>query len=467
MKINITKAGISFILSCGLALVTGTFTSLSYGQGLVDAGNIRSYGAVGDGKADDTKAIRSAIDSGTGVVYLPKGVFRITETIEVDLDKTGFISVKGESVAQVIMAGPGPAFKFIGTHFKTADPNTFSDNVWERQRMPLVDGVAIVGAHPEAIGIEAVGTMQMIITRINVRKVLHGIHLTGNNRNIIISDCNLFDNDGAGIYYDNVNFHQSNINGCHISSNKGGGIVTRGGAVRNIQITGCDIESNMDPAYPPAANIFIDCSESSFGTAEVAITGCTIQHRGTSPGSANIRIFGSSKPYSKFEKVNWGYVTITGNILGDAEINLHLKGCRGVAISNNTFWEGYKHNLLVEDCSNIAMGVNMFDENPPYIDNIVVSRNSLVVRNSEDCTFSGLHITNVRLDPAAFLIDNCNRMHITDCTILDCDNVALMLRNVSDSRVSGCLIRDNRLNSGSKPLEVVGGKGNIIDDIMK
>ncbi len=72
----------------------------------------------------------------------------------------------------------------------------------------------------------------------------------------------------------------------------------------------------------------------------------------------------------------------------------------------------------------------------------------------------------MRLDPAAFLIDNCNRMHITDCTILDCDNVALMLRNVSDSRVSGCLIRDNRLNSGSKPLEVVGGKGNMIDDIF-
>jgi hypothetical protein len=78
------------------------------------------------------------------------------------------------------MAGPGPVFRFVGTHFKSADPKNYSDNVWARQRMPTIDNVAIVGDHPEAVGVEAVATMQLTITRLHVRKALHGIHLTGN-----------------------------------------------------------------------------------------------------------------------------------------------------------------------------------------------------------------------------------------------------------------------------------------------
>src|SRR5690606_8972412 len=97
--------------------------------------------------------------------------------------------------------------------------------VWENERMPLVDGLAILGDHPDSVGIEAVGTMQLIISRTHVRNTLHGIHLTGNNRNLIISDCHIYENRGIGIYYDEVNLHQSNITGCHISYNNRGGIV--------------------------------------------------------------------------------------------------------------------------------------------------------------------------------------------------------------------------------------------------
>ena len=69
--------------------------------------------------------------------------------------------------------------------------------------------------------------MELTITRVHVRKVLHAIHLVGNNRNIILSDCHLYENGGIGVFYDNVNLHQSNIVGCHISYNDGGGIVSR------------------------------------------------------------------------------------------------------------------------------------------------------------------------------------------------------------------------------------------------
>ena len=35
-------------------------------------------------------------------------------------------------------------------------------------------------------------------------------------------------------------------------------------------------------------------------------------------------------------------------------------------LTGNTFWMGYDHNLLIEDCSNIIIGSNNFDRNPRY-----------------------------------------------------------------------------------------------------
>ena len=89
------------------------------------------------------------------------------------------------------MAGPGPAFKFIGTHGGTASPQTVKPNVWERQRTPMIDGIEVVGNHAEASGIEATGTMQAIFSRVTVRNALHGIHLTTRNRNVIVLSLSL------------------------------------------------------------------------------------------------------------------------------------------------------------------------------------------------------------------------------------------------------------------------------------
>jgi parallel beta-helix repeat protein len=427
-------------------------------------GDVRNFGAVGDGITDDTVVLQKIVDSGAGYIHL-KGVYRITKPIVINLDKVGYTSFIGDGVAKIVMAGPGPALKFVGTHFKSADPEGFAEKVWQRQRMPLVDGIAIEGDHLDAVGIEAVGTMELTFTRVHIRNVLHGIHLTNNNRNLIISNCHLYENRGIGIFYDNVNLHQSNIIGCHISYNRWGGIVSRGGNVRNIHITGCDIESNMSPETPPTANILIDSADSTYGTSEVAITGCTIQHNSPSPDSANIRIIGRSKPDRNGKPVHEGNVTITGNVLSDVKINVHLKECRGVVLTGNTFWMGYTHNLLIENCSNIIVGANNFDRNPRYdYGNSLDARNNLFVRNSVDCTLTGLHVTNVWKSQAGLTIESCRRMNVTNCTILDCDNIGLLLKDVSDSRISGCLVSENRPDTESASLKVIGGSGNMIVD---
>lgn len=432
-------------------------------------GDCRNFGAVGDGQADDTEAIQAAVDSGIGRIVFSKGVYRITQTISIDLDKLGYTSLEGSGVARIEMAGPGPAIRFTGTHFASAAPEKFEEKVWRRQRMPLVDGLAIQGAHAEAVGIEAVGTMQLTLSRLHLRGLLHGIQLVKNNRNVIIADSHIYENRGVGIYYDDVNLHQSNIVNCHISYNGGGGIVSLAGNVRNIQVAGCDLESNMSPDGEPTANVLIDCRGSSAGTAEVAITGCTIQHNNPSPDSANIRIIGNSDPTERLPKIQEGNVTIAGNVLSDVQVNIHLRQCRGVAISGNTLWQGYRHNLLIEQCHSVVLAANNLDRNPRYAyGNTAEANNSVMIRDSEDLTINGLHVTNVWRDPAGVTLQDCRRVNLSDCTILDCDHVGLLLKNVTHSRVSGCLIRDDRQDGDARPafraIRVEGGQGLLLSD---
>ena len=95
------------------------------------AGDVRQFGAVGDGTADDTAAIQKAVDSSAGDVQFPRGRYLLTKPIVIDLDRVGYTSISGNGTAQVIMAGPGPAFRFVGTHEGSASPATFKDNVWK------------------------------------------------------------------------------------------------------------------------------------------------------------------------------------------------------------------------------------------------------------------------------------------------------------------------------------------------
>lgn len=414
---------------------------------------------VGDGKADDTAAVQAMVDAG-GALRFGRGTYRLTKTIVVDLGKTGFISLSGDGVARFVMEGAGPAFHFKGTHGGTADPESLKPEIFARQRTPMVDGLEITGAHAEADGIEATGTMQLTLTRVSVHEARHGVRLSVRNRNVIISDCHLYHNSGAGVFYDQVDLHQSNIIGSHISYNTGGGVVTRGGAVRNLHIGTCDIESNMAPDAPPTANVLIDGTDGS--TAEVSITGCTLQHNSRSPGSANVRFIGKGRPYGNDESARWGHLSICDNVLSDVDVNIDLQEVRGAVINGNTFGVGFQHDLLAEGCSHIAIGPNTFDRNPPYYrGKAVEAKGGLVFRNCRDTTLTGLHIDGVRSHPAAVQILNGDTFNISGCTILDSDGAGLLMQNTRNSLVTSCLIADRRQDRQPAPsLRAEGGGDN-------
>ncbi len=436
-------------------------------QAIVSAADVGDYGAIGDGVADDTHAIQAAVDAGEGSVRFDKGIYRLTKTITVKLDDLGPTSLVGDGTARIVMAGAGPAFHIIGTHGGTADPASVKPEVFERQTMPIVDGLQIVGAHAEADGIEATGTMQLTITRVNIRDCRHGIRLTQRNRNVIISNSHVYKNRRIGIFYDAVNLHQSNVTGCHISYNAGGGIVSRGGEVRNVHITGCDIESNMSADGPPSANVTLDSRGGSI--AEVAITGCTLQHTGKAPGSANVHIIGPGDDKrvtseSGEGKTREGNISISSNVFSDVRINVHIQHARGVAILGNTFWEGFDHDLLVESSSDIAVTGNVFDRNPRYaLWQKEAPKQGILFRDSADCTLSGVHINGVRGHPAALHLKDCSRFLITGCSILDSDGAGILLDNVRRSRIGACLIDDARRKGEYRGIHERGGGGNVVD----
>ncbi len=415
-----------------------------------------SLEAVGDGKADATPAIQRAIDSGAGGVTLPPGRYRITRPLVVRLDRVGPVAIRGEGGARLIMEGAGPAISITGTHVKgTAAPESFRPGVWERERMPLLDGFEIVGAHPEAVGVQVDGTMQATLTRLLIRKARHGIRLTGRNRNIIISDCHIYENRGAGVLLEKLNLHQINITGSHISYNGGGGVVVRESEIRNIHIGTCDIESNMAADGPPTANVLFDARAGTI--REGAIVGCTIQHNHQAPDSANIRFLG----HSAEDPMRVGFMAISSNALSDVAVNIHLKHARGVTIANNVFWKGYRHNVLVEGSSRIVMGPNLFDRSPAY--GATDSRDALEFTDTTDSTITGVHIEDVAEAAAALTLRRCRRVNITGATVLRGATAGILLEDVEGVRVSDCILESLRPGPRVPPaLRLTGGRGNMI-----
>jgi hypothetical protein len=406
--------------------------------------------------ADDTAALQRAITQ--GATYFPAGTYRLTAPLEINLDELGFRALHGDGDARLVMAGAGPALRFRGTHGGTADPPTVAPRVWQRQRMPVVSYLEIVGEHPEADGIEAAGTLQLTISHVNIRATRHAIHLIDRNRNLLIDACHLYDNRGVGIFYDQVNLHQSNISACHISYNHGGGIVVRGGDVRNIHIAGCDIEANMDPEAPPTANILFDSTGGSM--AEAAIVGCTIQHAMKSPESANIRIQGRGQVRRQQQAVpvDCGHITIANNVLSDVQYNLDLDHVRGITITGNTLWQGYTANLRLTHCSQVVIGSNMLERNPLYGYTREAS-NRVELRDCQDCNIHGLQLHDVRDAPAALSALRCRRLLITGCSFFDCAPAAILWEDVSDSKLANCLIHDGlprAPNQVSQPLLLRG-----------
>jgi hypothetical protein len=411
---------------------------------------------------DSTVALQDRIDANGGNLQLgaEEKILRITRPLIFDLKKHGAIAVKADGGVTIVMDGPGPALRLIGSHEGSASPKQFKPATWN-ERMPIISGIEILGAHPEADGIELFQTVGAIVSRVAVRWCRHGIHLVTRNRNVLISDCNLYENSGVGLFLDDVNLHQINVANSHISYNRQGGIVVREGVVRNLQVSGCDIEANMPDDNTPtqAANILIDVSGSpdsrSTSVAEVSITGCTIQHSANysgsedktlAPGGANIRLKG--KPAWPIDSV-----AITGNVLSDTTTSIDINYATDIAISSNNFFAPKPNNLRVTNSKRVVVSGNTF--NPRQF----TRPGTIMFEDSSDCVIANNTLHKFTTDAGALILKRCQGFSLNGLNLSDCGS-GIILRNTYDTTIANC--RVSRTSDGAADILIDASNKNIL-----
>ncbi|MFY9254962.1 MAG: right-handed parallel beta-helix repeat-containing protein [Fuerstiella sp.] len=442
--------------------------------------SVRDFGAVGDGVVDDTDAIQHALNDGDGLIEFPRGEYLVTRTLVVDLANRGRTSISGlGTVGRIVMAGPGPALLLKASHTTSADPLGFRPEEWQNERMPTIDGLEIVGQHPEADGIRIEGVMQPTLSRVLIRKVRTAVHVTKRARNLLIDACQIYENTGIGVHLQNVNLHQCIISDSHISYCRRGGIRIEDSEVRNLQITGNDIEYNNNRAHAASfpdgesettAEIYIDVVNGS--VREGTIASNTIQATYSSNGS-NIRFIGAG-PAGRERAGMW---TITGNLIGSQNNNIHLTDVYGVNITGNYVYSGHHRNLLIERCRNIVIGPNSFGHNADYQDKALAT--GIRLEDSSNCNLSGLLIQDapegrhtvantVPISRDALVeIVRCRGINMTGCQILDGTPIGLLLDDCTNCIVSSCTILDQRDTAAMKSGVVWNGtaKGSMLCNV--
>jgi len=105
-------------------LATGTTTPRNLVTRFAEIANVKDFGAIGDGIADDTAAIQAAIDywapfnpflSEGGDVYIPQGTYRITSSINLSAKHGIHISGAGVLATEIKADGDFPVFSSINT----------------------------------------------------------------------------------------------------------------------------------------------------------------------------------------------------------------------------------------------------------------------------------------------------------------------------------------------------------------
>ncbi len=214
-----------------ILLVTLLSTTVFYGQQTAAGGgssdtNVKAFGAKGDNRSDDTQAIQSAVRATWGKgqkgnVYLPRGSYRITATIDMhdpDAAKpTDGACLIGDGMEQTIIVWHGPAnqpaVRMMGAFQCVRDLTVVAESDW-------MAGISYDG--DPKIGRSTHGT----IDRVHVSCSRHN----GDGIDLGKSD---FQADMLTIYHPYINY-----------CTQGNGIATWNGNVLGITVLGPTVGHN-------------------------------------------------------------------------------------------------------------------------------------------------------------------------------------------------------------------------------
>lgn len=238
--------------------------------------DVRSFGAIGDGKRDSTRAIKSAIEaaahSGGGTVYFPHGRYLISEGLTIP----PLVNIKGERTDLVNLLWPDLATPPIAllqgsSRFSIEDVTIYASNhlhvisggfLFGDQPVPDAGHIAIKRVRIRASAFRGQMELDTTIQRMRYFSAAFPdggpdtIRLAGNGLEVL--DCDIF---GSGDSLRLINAANAVISGNILANGRNGNYLLRGSRrviFENNVVTTADLQATGGGATTLSANASAD-----------------------------------------------------------------------------------------------------------------------------------------------------------------------------------------------------------------
>jgi hypothetical protein len=342
-------------------LIAGIKTS-DYARKYREFTSIKDFGAVGDGVADDTVAIQSAVNSGYGFIYIPPGTYRITANILLPSN----VTIYGAGTLSLIQVDADGVDAFT-TGTSSAKTNIEIANI-------AIDGggqtTNIYTGRKLCRGIYATNISNLRINDVTIRKMGvikqsnpqddattggYGIFITsrfGTATNVRIDSCTVIQIAGGGIQYGdgiNIDAHESFVGASFMDVVVSNCYVTTVG--RHCYTVGGGVGESI-PSGVKFVNCYGEKSACDWLDIEegydVLVDGCTIAKCGNDQSYYNpVAAFGAT--YRLLAGIATGTdskrVTISNTTFRECYYGITYGATDGLLISGCTFESSAKADL--------------------------------------------------------------------------------------------------------------------------
>lgn len=324
----------AFILMIIVGLVIGYSLATTKSVEKSNHIEIHKYGAIGDGKTDDTLAFQKAFEE-SGVISLESNkTYLISETVVMDLSKIK--GIQGNN-AKILLKTDIPAFHITGN--KVDDGAEPPSNVGlEDEFAAVIEGLHVYSNNHQGTALVLDGTFGVNISNSHFYSLKSGIELINKNRNVIITENHIWDMTDYGIHYNNTNTHQSIIANNHISYAKVA-LLFENGDVHNTQLNSNDIEIGHSESGATLSAVQVIANELNSQFSQAQIVGNTIEdHFHATEGILNFyaenfdpsKIGADDVPYI-------GMIELVGNEFSGSSKAMVLENSNDLIINANTF----------------------------------------------------------------------------------------------------------------------------------
>lgn len=325
--------------------------------------NVKAYGAVGDGVANDTAAIQAALDAckaaGGGKVFVPTGTYKITATLTWDIsaiaNETTRLCLEGSGVSSTIslLSVGSPAFSYVG------------NPAWPQGHLVIRNLKFLGNVTTNSIGIKLRGGLAFnSLEHVAIYAFQFGYDAADvdqtNYYNVTIRNCGGGVIVRAAISVTSANSHH--FFGCTIGNNTAFGVwITNG---NSIDFFGGTIQYNSTVGAG-TGNFGILITESGDGYAQINVVGVAFEGNG---GLADFISDQTTNPATcNFIGCSFTRTAAFGPTVGYATTNIWAIGTNANArynLSGNTF----RSALAGYTASALRPNLTMTNPNAKWLD---------------------------------------------------------------------------------------------------